>query len=94
MITRQSAEALFGERSEIGVLEPGRRADLVVLRLARAGSDPWERLFDPRTEVVATLTGGTMVRRRSGHRTAPNVTSVSPRQRYRRERRMRIPVFL
>ena len=58
MITRQAAEALFGERSDIGVLEPGRRADLVVLRLPRGGRDPWERLFDPATEVVATLSGG------------------------------------
>lgn len=58
MITREPAIALCGAVADFGTLEPGRRADLAVIRLPPGGGDPWERLLSPDSEVIATLAGG------------------------------------
>lgn len=46
---------------DTGVLAPGRRADLVVLRPATQTGPPEELALDPATRVVAVLRGGRLV---------------------------------
>ncbi len=60
MATIEGAWALGFER-RAGILAPGRPADLVVLRPAHLGRDPFEAAIDPATNVVATLRSGRVI---------------------------------
>ena len=61
MATRNGAWGLMQERC-CGVLHPGRRADLVILRpTATALRDPLEAVLDPTTRIETTLRSGRII---------------------------------
>jgi cytosine/adenosine deaminase-related metal-dependent hydrolase len=61
MATRNGAWGLMQER-RCGVLHPGRRADLVILRpTATALRDPLEAVLDPTTRIETTLRSGRII---------------------------------
>ena len=57
LVTFGGAKAL-GHQNEIGTIEPGKAADLTIVRLPNIEADPHELLFDPRSSVIATIRGG------------------------------------
>ena len=72
MATVHGAWALGFERVA-GRLAPGRPADLVVLRPASPGADPFTVALDPSTAVVATLRAGRLVAGRLPDATPPHM---------------------
>jgi cytosine/adenosine deaminase-related metal-dependent hydrolase len=58
--TLGGARAL-GRAVEMGTLEPGKSADLTIIRLPDAETDHYELLFDPRAKVIATIRDGTII---------------------------------
>jgi len=61
MGTQAGAEAL-GLANRLGTIEAGKEASLAVVRLADTSSNnPYRRLFDPASQVVATLLAGRQV---------------------------------
>jgi cytosine/adenosine deaminase-related metal-dependent hydrolase len=64
MATINGATAL-GRDGELGNLAPGKRADVAIIRLPDAAADdPYELLFDSRSEVETTIRRGAVI---SGH---------------------------
>jgi cytosine/adenosine deaminase-related metal-dependent hydrolase len=61
LATINGATAL-GRAGELGSLTPGKRADLAIIRLPDAATDdPYELLFDPRSNVETTIHRGEVV---------------------------------
>ena len=57
MLTHDAAVALSGADADYGRLEPGRRADLCVIRMP-TGREPLAELFHPDSVPVGTMVGG------------------------------------
>jgi cytosine/adenosine deaminase-related metal-dependent hydrolase len=60
LATLGGAKAL-SRQHEIGTIEPGKAADLAIVRLPNIEADPYELLFDPRSSVIATVRSGELI---------------------------------